>query len=88
MAKVVVDLLRCQGTGACTEVCPEGVFRMERAPTSLPIVVLVKVFAHGGNQAVVVNQARCTACMKCVEVCPQEAIRVEEAPISSALSMG
>jgi len=76
MARIIVDPLRCEGKKTCAEVCPEGVFRMERAPTSLPIFVLLKVFAHGGRQAVVVNEVACTACMKCVEVCPENAIHV------------
>jgi len=76
MAKVNVDPLRCEGKKTCAQVCPEGVFRLERAPTSLPIATLVKVFVHGGRQAVVVNEAACTACMKCVEVCPERAITV------------
>lgn len=76
MAKVRVDPLRCEGKKTCAQVCPEGVFRLERAPTSLPIATLVKVFVHGGKQAVVVNEAACTACMKCVGVCPERAITV------------
>ena len=42
----------------------------------LPLLVRLKVWAHGGKQAFVVNEAACTACMKCVEVCPEDAIRV------------
>jgi NAD-dependent dihydropyrimidine dehydrogenase PreA subunit len=76
MAKVTVNPLRCEGKKTCAQVCPEGVFKMERAPTSLPILVLVKVYVHGGRQAIVANEAACTACMKCVEVCPEDAITV------------
>jgi len=76
MAKVKVDALRCEGKKTCAQVCPEGVFRLEKAPTSLPIATLVKVFVHGGKQAVVVNEPACTACMKCVDVCPERAISV------------
>jgi NAD-dependent dihydropyrimidine dehydrogenase PreA subunit len=87
MAKVSVDALRCEGAKKCAQVCPEGVFRMEKAPTSLPILVLVKVFVHGGRQAIVVNEAACTACGKCLEVCPEDAIRVTaEAPLQTANS--
>jgi NAD-dependent dihydropyrimidine dehydrogenase PreA subunit len=78
MAKVTVDPMRCEGKKTCAQVCPTGVFKMEKAPTSLPIVVLVKVYVHGGRQAVVANEAACTACMKCVEVCPENAITVRE----------
>jgi NAD-dependent dihydropyrimidine dehydrogenase PreA subunit len=76
MAKVQVDPLRCEGKKTCAQVCPAGVFELVKAPTSLPITTLVKVFVHGGRQAIVANEAACTACMKCVEVCPEEAIRV------------
>ena len=76
MAKVRVDPLRCEGKRSCALICPAGVFRLEKAPTSLPITTLVKVFVHGGRQAIVVDEAACTACMKCIEVCPEEAIRV------------
>ena len=84
MAKVTIDPLRCEGKKACAQVCPAGVFRMEKAPTSLPITTLVKVFVHGGRQAVVANEAACTACMKCIDVCPEDAItvRVEAAAAS------
>jgi len=76
MAKVNIDPLRCEGKKACTQVCPAGVFRMQKAPTSLPIATLVKVFVHGGKQAVVVDEAACIGCMKCVEACPERAITV------------
>ena len=76
MANVSVDPMRCEGKKTCARLCPEGVFRMEKAPTSLPVLVLVKVFVHGGRQAVVANEAACTACMKCVDACPEKAIRV------------
>ena len=81
MAKVTIDPLRCEGKKACAQVCPAGVFRMERVSTSLPIATLVKVYVHGGRQAVVANEAACTACMRCIEVCPEDAItvRVEHA---------
>ena len=76
MAKVVVDALRCEGKKSCAQLCPEGVFRMERAPRTLPLLVRIKVAVHGGRQAIVVNEAACTACMKCVDACPERAIRV------------
>lgn len=76
MAKVTVDRLRCEGAKKCAQVCPEAVFKMEKAPPGLPLLVRVKVAVHGGRQALVVNEAACTACMKCVEVCPEQAIAV------------
>ncbi|HXU68538.1 MAG TPA: ferredoxin family protein [Polyangia bacterium] len=76
MAKVTVDPMRCEGKKTCAQVCPTGVFRMEKVSTALPVLVLVKVYVHGGRQAVVANEDACTACMKCVEVCPENAITV------------
>ena len=76
MAKVTVDPMRCEGKKTCAQVCPTGVFKMEKVSTALPVLVLVKVYVHGGRQAVVANEDACTACMKCVEVCPEDAITV------------
>jgi NAD-dependent dihydropyrimidine dehydrogenase PreA subunit len=76
MASVVVDHLRCEGKKTCAQVCPEAVFTIRKSDVELPLLVLMKVWAHGGKQAFVVNEAACTACMKCVEVCPEDAIRV------------
>ena len=76
MAIVVVDPLRCEGKKTCAQVCPEAVFAIRKTDIELPLLVRLKVWAHGGKQAFVVNEAACTACMKCVEVCPEDAIRV------------
>lgn len=76
MATVTVDRLRCEGKKTCAQVCPAAVFRIEKAPADLPLIIRIKVAVHGGKQAVVVAEAACTACMKCVEACPEQAIRV------------
>lgn len=76
MAKVIVDKMRCEGKKTCAQICPEAVFEMAPVETSLPVLVLVKVYVHGGKQAIVRNEAACTACMKCVDACPEQAIRV------------
>jgi NAD-dependent dihydropyrimidine dehydrogenase PreA subunit len=76
MAHVIVDPRRCEGAKKCARDCPEAVFAMRPVDPSLPLLVRLKVFFHGGKQAVVVNEAACTACMKCVEVCPEKAITV------------
>ena len=76
MAKVSIDILRCEGAKKCAQQCPEQVFAMRKPDYALPLLVRLKVLAHGGKQAIVVNEAACTACMKCVEVCPEHAITV------------
>jgi NAD-dependent dihydropyrimidine dehydrogenase PreA subunit len=76
MAKVTIDVLRCEGAKKCAQQCPENVFVMRKPDYALPLLVRLKVLAHGGKQAVVANEAACTACMKCVEVCPEHAITV------------
>lgn len=76
MAKVSVDHIRCEGKKLCAQVCPEGVFALRKSEPSLPLLIRLKVLAHGGKQAFVVDEAACTACMRCIEVCPESAIRV------------
>jgi NAD-dependent dihydropyrimidine dehydrogenase PreA subunit len=76
MASVVVDPLRCEGKKTCAQVCPAADCAIRKTDVELPLLVRLKVWAHGGKQAFVVNEAACTACMKCVEVCPEDAIRV------------
>jgi 4Fe-4S ferredoxin len=76
MPTVTIDPRRCEGAKKCAQQCPEAVFEMRKVDPALPLLVRLKVFAHGGKQAVVVRESACTACMKCVDVCPEHAIRV------------
>ena len=78
MAFVVsVDPWRCENERDCLEVCPVGVFEMERPTTSNPVVRL-KVRLHGGMVASPARQTDCIGCMACVVSCPEDAVRVEK----------
>ena len=74
----VIDPNRCEGKGACVEVCPYDVFVMGVLPTqargSLTIMGRIKGFAHGWKQASTVNAQDCHACGLCVAACPEKAI--------------
>jgi NAD-dependent dihydropyrimidine dehydrogenase PreA subunit len=76
MPKITIDVLRCEGAKKCVQLCPEKVFALRKPDYPLPLLVRLKVLAHGGKQAVVMTEAACTLCMKCVEACPERAITV------------
>ena len=76
MPRVTVDSERCENKKDCVRVCPENVFAIRKPTAKLSILATIKVFAHGGKQAVVVNEEACTACMLCVDACPERAITV------------
>jgi 4Fe-4S ferredoxin len=76
MPTVTVDPLRCEGARDCLDVCEPKVFAMRKPDPGLPALVRLKVFVHGGKQAVVLHPERCTACRKCVDACPEGAIGV------------
>jgi NAD-dependent dihydropyrimidine dehydrogenase PreA subunit len=81
----VIDYRRCEGKGACVQVCPCDVFEIrvltaaEVGPLGGPLGLggRLKRLLHGGRQAVAVRAADCRACGKCVAECPEEAIRLE-----------
>jgi heterodisulfide reductase subunit A len=62
-----VDDSRCDGTGACVEVCPERG------------AIALKTFVDNGceTKRAVVTPANCTGCGACVGVCPNRAIDVQ-----------
>jgi 4Fe-4S ferredoxin len=74
----VIDPNRCEGKGACVEVCPYDVFAMgvlpREARQSLTIMGRIKGLAHGWKQASAVNAQACHACGLCVAACPETAI--------------
>jgi NAD-dependent dihydropyrimidine dehydrogenase PreA subunit len=76
MPRVTVDPERCENKKDCVRVCPEVVFAIRKPTYPLSLIAKIKVFAHGGKQAVVVNEAACTGCMLCVDACPERAIEV------------
>jgi heterodisulfide reductase subunit A len=62
-----VDLEKCEGTGACIEVCA-----YEDA------IALVEMETNGKKvQRAVVTPANCTGCGNCVSACPNQAIEVQ-----------
>jgi len=62
-----VDLGRCEGSGACVEVCQyEGAIRVEPAPG----------LGAEARQAVV-TPANCVGCGVCVGACPNQAIDIQ-----------
>lgn len=75
-----IDPARCEGKGACVDVCPFDVFEIRRlAPAerrALPWVARLKVAVHGGRQGFVVSADACQACALCVAACPERAIRL------------
>jgi NAD-dependent dihydropyrimidine dehydrogenase PreA subunit len=76
MAKVHIDLARCEGKKDCVKICPEQVLAMREPDPATPTIARIKLWFHGGKQARVENEAACTACMKCVDACPEDAITV------------
>ncbi len=80
----VINPARCEGAGACVQVCPVDVFdlrrltRAERA--ALPLKSRVKVWVHGGQQAFAVRAEACRGCGLCVSACPERAIALARRP--------
>ncbi len=76
----VVNQTRCEGATDCEIVCPYNVFEIRKLTSderkALPLLVQVKVFAHGGKQAFVVRAEECHACGLCVTACPEKAIKL------------
>lgn len=77
----VIDRNRCEGKGACTQVCPKSVFAISTlSPTQRSVLNWrgkLKALAHGGKQAFAVLAESCEACGECVKACPEDAIRLQ-----------
>jgi len=75
-----VDARRCEGTGDCVVVCPYDVFVVGRladeAFTAMPMLLKMKLWAHGRQTAYTPNADACHACGRCVSACPERAIRL------------
>ena len=63
MADVKVDLVKCEGAGVCSEVCPMNIYDM--------------VDIGGKKKAQATRASDCIMCMACVTGCPAAAIIVE-----------
>jgi NAD-dependent dihydropyrimidine dehydrogenase PreA subunit len=66
MAKVTVDVSKCNGDSICADVCPVAVFELK------------EVAGFEGKKSVVVNNDACIACRACEVQCPTQAIVVNE----------
>ena len=74
----VVNLRRCEGKGDCADVCPEGVFSIQRITDAdyrtLGPLHKLKLRVHGMQVAYTPNAAACRSCGLCVTACPERAI--------------
>lgn len=79
----VVNPAKCEGKGACVDVCPFDVFEVVRIPqetfSRLPALSRFKVWVHGMKTADTPGAGSCEACGLCVSACPEDAIRLERA---------
>lgn len=67
MAKVIVDLDKCDGDGICADVCPMNVFDIVEMPEY-----------NNERKSQPTRMEDCIMCMACVSACPTQAITVEE----------
>lgn len=74
----LIDRNRCEAKATCVEVCPYDVFEIRKLTESekagLSWRGKLKLFFHGGKQAVAARADQCHACGECVKACPEEAI--------------
>jgi 4Fe-4S ferredoxin len=80
----VIDRSRCEAKADCVRVCPFHVFdvrRLEKPETSdMSMLSRLRLFLHGGKQAVAERADQCHACGLCVQACPEGAISL--APVA------
>ena len=73
-----VDRSRCEGKADCVEVCPYGVFEVQRMTdedfAGLRWIGKLKAIAHGRKTAYTVKAEACQACGLCVVACPEKAL--------------
>jgi 4Fe-4S ferredoxin len=76
----VIDRNRCEGKSDCVEVCPYGVFVVEKITdadwSALSFGGKVKSFFHGKKTAYTPNADACRSCGLCVTACPEKAIQL------------
>ncbi|HEX2686475.1 MAG TPA: ferredoxin family protein [Kofleriaceae bacterium] len=81
---VVVDRNRCEGKGACVEVCPYGVFELgtiaDAEFQALSLLGRLKSRAHGRKTAYTPRMSACQACGLCIVSCPEHALTLAPVP--------
>ena len=74
----VIDRNRCEGKGACTKVCPHGVFEVRTIDgedyDQLSFLGRLRNTLHGRKSAYTPLAGNCQACGACVDACPEKAI--------------
>jgi NAD-dependent dihydropyrimidine dehydrogenase PreA subunit len=74
----VVNRKRCEGKSDCVAVCPYDVFEVGPIDpaeyAALPLLVRLKLLAHGKQTAYTPRADACRACGLCVAACPEKAI--------------
>lgn len=74
----VVNLGKCEGKQGCVEVCPYGVFEINKIKpedyAALGFFGRLKSKAHKRIVAYAVNANLCQACGLCMVVCPEKAV--------------
>jgi 2-oxoglutarate ferredoxin oxidoreductase subunit delta len=78
---VRINLLSCDGCGACAAICPNNVLVLRDMPDDeiAALSLLGKLFVRvkGRTKSYADNPAACTACRRCEKRCHEHAIRVE-----------
>jgi len=67
MIKVKVNWKKCNGSGACKEVCPVNVFELQKIKTHPDTV-----------KSVPTKEQYCISCYACVDLCPTQSITLIE----------
>lgn len=85
-----VDARRCEGKAECAAVCPYGGFEIgpmkEEMFAAMPVMVKLKLWAHGKRTAYTPNADACRACGLCVAACPERAITLIRHDARASLS--
>ncbi|MBK5106117.1 MAG: ferredoxin family protein [Burkholderiales bacterium] len=76
----VIDRNRCEGSGACVQVCPFKVFEIRKLDpqdrSKLSVRGKLRAWAHGGKQAYLANPRDCHTCRLCIDACPETALEL------------
>jgi heterodisulfide reductase subunit A-like polyferredoxin/intein/homing endonuclease len=82
-----VDPLKCNGCGACVEVCP--VYQPNRYDVNLkPVKAIYSPFAQAVPLKYVINKDVCTECGLCQKACGLAAINLNDVPKELELRVG